>query len=278
LYAYKVYSRVPDWKDNLSISLADEKVSPNSFFINNSLFNHFYGQYLVGKDTSSFSEAMKRIDKLCSLDVYRPSFWVKKGHLHLLINQLTEAEKAFQKAAHYQKQKGNSLQAPEFVEKQWENVKYKAIVDYPSLAYLYKHIGELFFDARDYRRAADYLMLSIAQIETETDRFQGYKDVGSIYSEIGEYEKSLEFLTKAHQLRPDDFDVNNSLGYVNLYLKNYKKSAYHFEKAFETEPTEMILHNIIMLYGLMKNKDKVTYYTKLKKTLNKQNNSTSMTK
>ncbi|MDW8210524.1 MAG: hypothetical protein RMJ44_05510 [Cytophagales bacterium] len=272
LYAYKVYSRVPDWKDNLSISLADEKASPNSFFINEGLFNYYYKKHLFEKDTMSLSKAMKYIDKLCTLDPQRSSFSVKKGHLHLLANQPTQAQEAFEKAISYQKQERNPFQTLELVEKYWDDAKVKAVVDYPSLGYVYKHIGELFFSVNNYQKALTYFTLSLSSMETAIGKFHAYKDVGITYFKLNEYKKSLEFLTKAYQLQPNEFNVNNALGHTNFYLGNYEKSIQHFEKAFEARPVEEVLNNIIIICNLIGDRNKLQHYTKIKESFKSQIN------
>lgn len=67
----------------------------------------------------------------------------------------------------------------------------------------------------------------MAQIETarnEPNNFEAQMAAAQLYYQIQRYDQAIEFLLKANQLKPTDFDAVTALGVVNL-------DAGHFDQA-----------------------------------------------
>ncbi|RMG84169.1 MAG: hypothetical protein D6714_08495 [Bacteroidetes bacterium] len=64
-----------------------------------------------------------------------------------------------------------------------------------------------------------------------------YRDAGKFYGEQkGDLKKALEYLTKAYEILPDDYDTLRLLGVAYGIGGNHEKAIYFFEKAWQIQP------------------------------------------
>jgi len=95
------------------------------------------------------------------------------------------------------------------------------------MAFALWHIGRAYFDMSKYDKAMPYLFDSI-----NLSKKQGicdlqlltYLTIGDIYSDIGEYEKSLDYYTYAEKLSKD---ITNSKNYFNNSSQYYAAKIYN---------------------------------------------------
>jgi tetratricopeptide (TPR) repeat protein len=75
-----------------------------------------------------------------------------------------------------------------------------------------------------------------AQIETarnEPNNFEAQMAAAQLYYQIQRYDQAIEFLLKANQLKPTDFDAVTALGVVNLDAGHYDQAERWYRAALK---------------------------------------------
>lgn len=94
-------------------------------------------------------------------------------------------------------------------------------------------LANLFDIQGDYKRAiAEYIDF----LEKFPEDYMGLNNLGSIYEEVGEYEKALPLLEKSIHIRGDYFLSHFNLAVVLYRLGNKEKAVDHYYKAKELKP------------------------------------------
>ena len=66
--------------------------------------------------------------------------------------------------------------------------------------------------------------------------------LGYTYAEMGiKLEQALDLISKAHEIRPDDGYITDSLGWVYFQMGNFEKAVVYLEKAAELTTFETII-------------------------------------
>ncbi|MDW8204728.1 MAG: hypothetical protein RMJ87_06835 [Cytophagales bacterium] len=263
-FIHKSYARVPAWKDIITLCSIDEKVSPNSVFLNRFLLAAAYEKAIIKRDPISIATAEKYANNMTKLDSLDPFYWIKKGHLFLLKGDLEQAEHALENglrfASYYFNESFNEFKT-DHIELSWNNYTLKRVkIYYPSLGYVYKHIGEVFFDVRNYRRAISLFEAAMPHMTSEIGKFYINRDLGISHLMIKKYDKAVEYFAKADSIRAGDYYVQNGLGNCYFRMKDYKRANEAFEKAFSKYKTAELLQNLIATNQLLGDSAKVAYY------------------
>ena len=77
--------------------------------------------------------------------------------------------------------------------------------------------------------------------------FQAQLDAADLYYQIQRFDGAIEFLKKANELQPDNYDVIVQLGNANFDADNYQVAEKWYETALEKKPGEA---NVRTDYGL----------------------------
>ena len=77
--------------------------------------------------------------------------------------------------------------------------------------------------------------------------FQAQLDAADLYYQIQRFDGAIEFLKKANELQPDNYDVIVQLGNANFDADNYQVAEKWYESALEKKPGEA---NVRTDYGL----------------------------
>ncbi|MCS6967167.1 MAG: tetratricopeptide repeat protein [Bernardetiaceae bacterium] len=269
-FANKSYSRVPVWKSNLILAKTDEAVSPKSFFINRILGNHYCYHSIHLRNQATLSNAEKYIDYLIQIDPWRPSYLITKGWLLLIKGEESKADtccfdKALYSAFNFF-DKRNVSEDLSYNEENWEFVIRRDIhFDHPSIGYVYKHIGEAFFDVRKFHRAIACFEAAIPYMNSEIGTFYIYRDLGASYLMVRNYEKSIDYFSKAELLKGGDYYIYNGLGNAYYHLKDYQKANMYFEKAYQLAPNVEVVNNLIAVNKVLGDSAKVDFYRRLLK-------------
>lgn len=81
-----------------------------------------------------------------------------------------------------------------------------------------------------------------AQLEkarNEPNNFEAQLKAAELYYQIQRYDQAIEYLTKANQLRPDDFQTVVNLGLVNLDAGKYEAAEKWYRAALLKQPQEV---------------------------------------
>ena len=79
-------------------------------------------------------------------------------------------------------------------------------------------------NAGDPAAQREQVMAQIQKARNEPNNFEAQMAAAQLYYQIQRYDQAIEFLLKANQLKPTDFDAVSALGIVNL-------DAGHFDQA-----------------------------------------------
>lgn len=113
------------------------------------------------------------------------------------------------------------------------------------LSKIYQHKATLLFKANRQKEAIDACteILSVEPSHTQT-----YINRGSIYGEIGKYEKAIEDFDHAELLDSQNPNIYNNRGWMYMQLKQYDKALSDLNYAISLEPTDIEHFNRANVY------------------------------
>ena len=82
---------------------------------------------------------------------------------------------------------------------------------------------------------------SIEKARTEPQNFEAQLRAAELYYQIQRYDQAIEYLLKANQLRPDDFQTVVNLGLVNLDAGKYEAAEKWYRAAMLKKPDEVVV-------------------------------------
>jgi tetratricopeptide (TPR) repeat protein len=103
----------------------------------------------------------------------------------------------------------------------------------PVNAINYNEIGDDYFFQKDYNKAVEYYTKAI---KLEPDNAEYYFSRGVSYYELKKHEKAIDDYTKAIELELDNALYYNNRGVSYLELKQYEKAIEDISKAIELDP------------------------------------------
>ncbi len=75
--------------------------------------------------------------------------------------------------------------------------------------------------------------------KNEPGNFEAQAEAANLYYQIQRYEPALGYLQRAHELRPDDYDVIVRLGSANFYLERYDEAGRWYARAHAMRPDDV---------------------------------------
>ena len=77
------------------------------------------------------------------------------------------------------------------------------------------------------------VMAQIEKARNEPNNFEAQMAAAQLYYQIQRYDQAIEFLLKANQLKPTDFDAVTALGVVNLDAGHYDQAERWYRAALK---------------------------------------------
>lgn len=88
-------------------------------------------------------------------------------------------------------------------------------------------------NAGDPQAQRERVMAQIEKARSEPNNFEAQMGAAQLYYQIQRYDQAIEFLLKANQLKPADFDAVAALGVVNLDAGHYDQAEKWYRVALK---------------------------------------------
>lgn len=88
-------------------------------------------------------------------------------------------------------------------------------------------------NAGDPAAQRERVMAQIEKARNEPNNFEAQMAAAQLYYQIQRYDQAIEFLLKANQLKPTDFDAVTALGVVNLDAGHYDQAERWYRAALK---------------------------------------------
>lgn len=79
----------------------------------------------------------------------------------------------------------------------------------------------------------------IEKARNEPKNFEAQVTAAGLYDQIGRYDQAIEFLLKANQLKPTDYDTVAMLGYVNLKANHFDQAEKWYRAALKMKTDDV---------------------------------------
>jgi tetratricopeptide (TPR) repeat protein len=79
----------------------------------------------------------------------------------------------------------------------------------------------------------------IEKARNEPKNFEAQVTAAGLYDQIGRYDQAIEFLLKANQLKPTDYDTVAMLGYVNLKANHFDQAEKWYRAALQMKTDDV---------------------------------------
>jgi tetratricopeptide (TPR) repeat protein len=79
----------------------------------------------------------------------------------------------------------------------------------------------------------------IEKARNEPTNFEAQVTAAGLYDQIGRYDQAIEFLLKANQLKPTDYDTVAMLGYVNLKANHFDQAEKWYRAALKMKTDDV---------------------------------------
>ena len=113
--------------------------------------------------------------------------------------------------------------------------------------------GQMYFYQKKFEMAEVMLLESIKH---DPENALAYSYLGDLFLNKKLYDEALKYYLRALELRPESAENNFRIAQTYYYMKNGKKAAEHFSKAYELDNTLTFAVYHIGLTNLMLNRDK----------------------
>lgn len=134
---------------------------------------------------------------------------------------------------------------------------------------VFLHLGDIYFDRKDYNKAVMYLEVALKIDFSKKVRLGILNKLGRTYGKLGENEKAVEAFEEAIRLYPDATVPYNNLGVLYARTGQIDKAIDIFEQALKTVESKDIYYNLAVLYREKGNKTKaIDAYKKSKDMTN----------
>jgi Tfp pilus assembly protein PilF len=134
---------------------------------------------------------------------------------------------------------------------------------------VFLHLGDIYFDRKDYNKAVMYLEAALKIDFSKKVRLGILNKLGRTYGKLGENEKAVEAFEEAIRLYPDATVPYNNLGVLYARTGQIDKAIDIFEQALKTVESKDIYYNLAVLYTEKGNKTKaIDAYKKSKDMTN----------
>ena len=248
-FAIKTVTRVPDWRNNKTIFLADVQTSTNSTKANTSAGGTLYEMSLEAKNEKEKNDYLDRAEaylkkaieihpKNTSALILMGNVAYGKGNYKGITDALWPLFEI--NSEHDQAHKNltifvNNVKNPNdvnvlvnFHERMIKQLKPFATAPYEQLGVLYaKHKNEL-------AKGIYYLNEALAKSPNKLSILQG---LGIAYGMQGDFSKAIQMNEQALKLEPENARLLLNLGITYDQQGNKEKANFYLEKAFELDPS-----------------------------------------
>lgn len=158
-------------------------------------------------------EALRCFSGACRIRSRNPRYWEMKGEMHLRLEQIREASRAFSRALWYSAD-------PEIMAR---------------AAYCHVQLNHLDKGMQQYRRVLKY----------EPDHYDSLCNLAAIYQNQDKANEALQLLERAHSIQPQDPILLNNLAYTLVHLGRTRKAVEYYQAALNLAPGHpLILYNL----------------------------------
>ena len=113
---------------------------------------------------------------------------------------------------------------------------------------IFLHLGDIYFDRKDYNKAIVYLEAALEIDFSKKVRLGILNKLGRTYGKLGENEKAVEAFEEAIRLYPDATVPYNNLGVLYVRTGQIDKAIDIFEQALKIRESKDIYYNLAVLY------------------------------
>lgn len=85
----------------------------------------------------------------------------------------------------------------------------------------------------------EQVQAAIAKAKDEPTDFNAQMEAAQLFSMIRRHDQALEYLTRANQIRPDNYDVTVALGNINFDAGRYETAESWYNKALAKRPDDV---------------------------------------
>ena len=219
-----------------------------------------YNYFLRGRENwyyKYYNDAVRYLEKAVELD---PNFAIAYLRLAQVYNQLRDTNRAIE---YFDKAKALSEETTE-KEKLMIDAEYALQVEFNREKYfqIYKKIAEKYpreklphwelgwYYLREnmYPEAIEELKIAL---ELDPSWGDTYDDIAFAYSNMGNDEKALEYITRGISVVPGDPNLTNSMGYIYVKMGRLDEALVKFEDALDVKP-DLNIENLIAYAYAMK--------------------------
>ena len=107
------------------------------------------------------------------------------------------------------------------------------------------YISNLYYDLEDYNNSIKYGLL---YLEKYPNSIKALKSIGYSYRKLGEKKLALDYLDRAFQLNPSDYQLLKDIGYLSFDLKLYNRTVYYWSKYLNRNRDIELEYQLVKLY------------------------------
>lgn len=134
---------------------------------------------------------------------------------------------------------------------------------HPDNGRLYFDLGHIYFQKKEYEKSQEYLEKALSANLSNTNRALVYDRLGNIGYETRNFNKAIGYYLKAIEWAPDYPYPYNSIGHIYSQMGQLGKAKPYFEKAVEIRPDyPMYLRNLGFSYFALGNKREALKFLK----------------
>lgn len=113
---------------------------------------------------------------------------------------------------------------------------------------VFLHLGDIYFDRKDYNKAVMYLEAAFKIDFSKKVRLGILNKLGRTYGKLGENEKAVEAFEEAIRLYPDATVPYNNLGVLYVRTGQLDRAIDVFERALKIQENKDIYYNLAVAY------------------------------
>lgn len=113
---------------------------------------------------------------------------------------------------------------------------------------VFLHLGDIYFDRKDYNEAVMYLEAALKIDFSKKVRLGILNKLGRTYGKLGENEKAVEAFEEAIRLYPDATVPYNNLGVLYARIGQIDKAIETFQTALKIKESKNIYYNLANIY------------------------------
>lgn len=187
---------------------------------------------MIAYQSQDFQKALTYYKQAIDSENTSPQFYNNLGNAHLSLNNLKEAEMAYQESLKLAQES--------------DNLKVETEANF--------NLGIL-LSQKDDPQAIQYFEKAI---ENQPSFYQAYNNLGLYYKQKNQYEKAIDIFEQALTVEDTEaFDIHNNLGNVYFMKGDFAQAKKHYESALVIQSDSAITyHNLGNLYRATEDWDK----------------------